>query len=54
MSSGKKVIIVLAVIAFLAISLYSLVAGNYNKVCEDGCRNQGGLVTGGKSTAAPL
>jgi LemA protein len=31
MSSGKKVIIVLAVIAFLAISLYSLVAGNYNK-----------------------
>lgn len=31
MSSGKKVIIVLAVIAFLAISLYSMVAGNYNK-----------------------
>jgi len=31
MSSGKKVIIVLAVIAFLAISLYSLVAGNYNR-----------------------
>jgi LemA protein len=31
MSSGKKVIIVLAVIAFLAISLYSMVAGNYNR-----------------------
>ena len=31
MSSGKKVIILLAVIAFLAISLYSMVAGNYNK-----------------------
>ncbi|MDD4356701.1 MAG: LemA family protein [Smithellaceae bacterium] len=31
MSSGKKVIIVLAVIAFLVISLYSTVAGNYNR-----------------------
>jgi len=31
MSAGKKVIIVVAVIAVLAIALYSLFAGNYNR-----------------------
>jgi len=31
MSAGKKIIIVVAVIAVLGISLYSLFAGNYNK-----------------------
>lgn len=31
MSAGKKIIIVVAVIAILAIALYSLFAGNYNR-----------------------
>src|SRR5665647_44771 len=31
MSTGKKIIIVVAVIAVLAIALYSMFAGNYNK-----------------------
>ena len=31
MSAGKKIIIVVAVIAVLAIALYSMFAGNYNK-----------------------
>ncbi len=34
MSSGKKIIIVLAVIAFLAIALYSTFAGNYNRFVQ--------------------
>ena len=34
MSSGKKIIIVVAVIAVLAIALYSLFAGNYNKFVQ--------------------
>ncbi len=54
MSSGKKIIIVVAVIAVLAIALYSMFAGNYNQICANGCRDQGGLVAGGKSVAAPL
>ena len=36
MSSGKKVIIVLAGIAFPAISLYSMGAGNYNRFVKMG------------------
>jgi len=34
MSTGKKIIIVVAVIAVLAIAVYSLFAGNYNKFVQ--------------------
>ena len=34
MSAGKKIIIVVAVIAVLAIAVYSLFAGNYNKFVQ--------------------
>jgi LemA protein len=34
MSSGKKIIIVVAVIAVLAIAVYSLFAGNYNRFVQ--------------------